>query len=109
MEFLYNQKMAIVRLLLDIISVDGKIDSRETFYFEKVKEELGLDATDHFRVNEYSTLLSLSILKGMSEDQKAVYSQFMRKMILADEVVEENERIAYFDICEFCNIPIVEL
>ena len=43
MEYTYNQKMAIVRLLLDIISVDGKIDARETFYFEKVKEELGLD------------------------------------------------------------------
>lgn len=38
MEYKYNQKMAIVRLLLDIISIDEKIDERETLYFEKVKK-----------------------------------------------------------------------
>ena len=56
MEFSYNQKMAIVKLLLDIISVDGKIDARETFYFEKVKTSLGLTSQDHFKVYEYNTL-----------------------------------------------------
>ena len=40
MEFTYNQKMSIVRLLLDIIRVDGKIDARETFLFEEIKKEL---------------------------------------------------------------------
>lgn len=104
MEYTYNQKMAIVRLLLDIISVDGKIDARETFYFEKVKEELGLSPDDHFKVNNFSTLISLSIVKAMTDEQKADYAELMRRMILADNVIEENERIAYEDICEFCNV-----
>ncbi len=104
MEYTYNQKMAIVRLLLDIISVDGKIDARETFYFEKVKEELELSPDDHFKVNNYSTLISLSIVKAMTDEQKADYAELMRRMILADNVIEENERIAYEDICEFCNV-----
>lgn len=96
--------MAIVRLLLDTISVDGKIDARETFYFEKVKEELGLSPDDHFKVNNFSTLISLSIVKAMTDEQKADYAELMRRMILADNVIEENERIAYEDICEFCNV-----
>lgn len=104
MEYTYNQKMAIVRLLLDIISVDGKIDARETFYFEKVKEELGLSPDDHFKVNNFSTLISLSIVKAMTDEQKADYAEFMKRMILADNVIEENERIAYEDICEFCKV-----
>jgi len=104
MEYTYNQKMAIVRLLLDIISVDGKIDARETFYFEKVKEELGLSPDDHFKVNNFSTLISLAIVKAMTDEQKADYAELMRRMILADNVIEENERIAYEDICEFCNV-----
>lgn len=104
MEYTYNQKMAIVRLLLDIINVDGKIDARETFYFEKVKEELELNAEDHFRVYEFSTLMSLSTIKAMSKEQKLYYVDLMRNMILADEVVEENERIAFRDVCEFCQI-----
>lgn len=104
MEYTYNQKMAIVRLLMDIISIDGKIDARETFYFEKVKEELGLSATDHFKLQEYSTLLCLCVVKAMTQEQKEQYAEFMKGMIMADGIIEENERIAYDNICEFCQI-----
>ena len=104
MEFTYNQKMSIVKLLLDIISVDGKIDSRETFLFEKIKQDLELNPEDHFKAYEYNTLLCLSIIKAMTPKQKEQYSELMVKMILADEEVAENERIAYNDICEFCGI-----
>lgn len=109
MEFSYNQKMAIVKLLLDIISVDGKIDARETFYFEKVKTSLGLTSQDHFKVYEYNTLGCLSIIKAMTEEQKEYYAQLMKEMILADEVVEDNERIAYDDLCKFCDIKASEI
>jgi uncharacterized tellurite resistance protein B-like protein len=109
MEYSYNQKMAIVRLLLDIISVDGKIDGRETFFFEKVKNELDLSPQDHFKIHDYSTLQSLSIIKAMGNEQKNYYSDLMKRMIMADEEIEENERVAYKDICEFCNIPLTSI
>lgn len=104
MDFTYNQKMSIVKLLLDIISVDGKIDSRETFLFEKIKQDLGLNPEDHFKAYEYNTLLCLSILKAMAPEQKIHYAELMKKMILADEEIAMNERIAYDDICDFCGI-----
>ena len=104
MEFNYNQKMAIVKLLLDIISVDGKIDSRETFLFEKIKVDLGLNPEDHFKAYEYNTLLCLSIIKAMTPEQKKHYSELMVKMILADEEIAPNEKLAYDDICDFCGI-----
>lgn len=109
MDFKYIQKIAIVRLLLDIISVDGKIDEREIIYFEKVKKELGLSPEDHFKAKDFNTLLSLSILKGMTVEQKEFYANFMRKMILIDGVIEPSERSAYEDICKFCDIPMKEL
>jgi len=105
MEYKYNQKMAIVRLLLDIISVDGKIDERETYYFEKVKKELSLSPEDHFKVKDFNTLLCLSIIKNMSEDQKSYYAELMKNMILADGVIEPSELMAYEDVCKFCEIP----
>ena len=104
MEFSYNQKMSIVKLLLDIISVDGKIDSRETFLFEKIKQELGLNPEDHYKARDYNTLLCLSIIKAMTPEQKEHYSDLMIKMIMADEEIAVNERIVYDDICEFCGI-----
>ena len=109
MEYKYNQKMAIVRLLLDIIGIDEKIDERETLYFEKVKKELSLSPEDHFKVKNFSTLLSLSILKSMSVEQKEGYSALMKNMILADGVIEPSELLAYEDICKFCDIPAKDL
>ena len=106
MEYNYNQKMAILRLLLDIINIDGKIDERETLYFEKVKKELNLSPEDHFKVKDFNTLLSLSILKGMSEKQKQQYTVLMRNMILVDGIIEPSELMAYEDICAFCEIPV---
>ncbi len=109
MEYKYNQKMAIVRLLLDIISIDEKIDEREPLYFEKVKKELNLSSEDHFKVKDFSTLLCLSILKGMTEEQKENYAALMKNMILADVIIEPSELLAYEDICKFCDIPVTEL
>ena len=101
--------MAIVRLLLDIISIDEKIDERETLYFEKVKKELELSPEDHFKVKDFSTLLSLSILKSLTPEQKEDYADLMKNMILADGVIEPSELLAYQDICTFCDIPAEEL
>ncbi len=105
MDYTYIQKMSIVRVLLDIISVDGKIDARETHFFEEIKVKLDLSAEDHFRVREYNTLNCLSVIKEMTLEQKIDYRELMSEIILADGVVEENEQIAYDNICEFCGIP----
>ena len=96
--------MEIVRVLLDIISVDGKIDARETHFFEEVKVKLELSAEDHFKVMELNTLNSLSIIKEMTDAQKVFYKELMHGIILADGVIEENEQLAYDNICEFCRI-----
>lgn len=105
MEYRYNQKMAIVRLLLDIISIDEKIDEREILYFEKIKKELDLSPEDHFKVKDFSTLVSLSILKDMTIEQKENYASLMKNMILADGIIEPSELLAFTDICSFCEIP----
>ena len=105
MEYTYVQKMSIVKVLLDIISVDGKIDARETHFFEEIKIRLDLSAVDHFRVREYNTLNCLSVIKEMTVEQKNYYRELMSGIILADGVIEENEQIAYDNICEFCGIP----
>lgn len=109
MEYRYNQKMAIVRLLLDIISIDEKIDEREILYFERIKKELNLSPEDHFKVKDFSTLVSLSILKEMSIEQKENYASLMKNMILADGIIEPSELLAYNDICCFCEIPSTDI
>lgn len=109
MDYTYLLKMSIVKVLLDIISVDGKIDARETHFFEEIKVKLGLSAEDHFKVMEYNTLNCLSVIKEMSEEQKNGYRELMSGIILADGVIDDNEQKAYDNICEFCGINNVGL
>jgi uncharacterized tellurite resistance protein B-like protein len=104
MEYSHNQKLAIAKILLEIGSVDEKIDSREMFYFEKVKEELELSAQDHYDLANLSTLRCLSMIKNMDDEQKKTFAQMMKKMILADEYIDPNEATSFYDICDFAKI-----
>ena len=101
MEYTKEQKMAMSKVLLDIVSVDEHIDARETLYFEKVKNTLDLTTQDHFDVLHLNTLRCLSIIKTMREDQKIEFATMMREMILADEYIDPNEAVSFYDICEF--------
>ena len=46
-EYTYQQKIAIMRILLDIIHADGRIDARETFFFNQLKEKYELSDDDN--------------------------------------------------------------
>ena len=49
-----------MRILFDIINADGRIDARETFYYNQLKDQLGLKDKDHEHVNEKGSLLALT-------------------------------------------------
>ena len=109
MEYTKEQKMAMSKVLLDIVSVDGNIDVRETMYFENVKEILNLTANDHFNILHLNTLKCLSIIKSMTVEQKTEFAEMMRNMILVDKYIAPNEADSFYDICEFINIKGVGL
>ena len=104
MEYTKDQKMAMSKVLLDIVSVDEHIDARETMYFENVKEILQLTTQDHFDILHLNTLKCLSIIKLMTVEQKLEFATMMRNMIIADKYIDPNEAASFYDICEFIQI-----
>lgn len=104
MEYTKDQKMAMSKVLLDIVSVDEHIDARETMYFETVKDMLQLTTQDHFDVMHLNTLKCLSVIKSMTLEQKTDFAQMMRNMIIADRFIDPNEAVSFYDICEFLHI-----
>lgn len=104
MEYTKDQKMAMSKVLLDIVSVDEHIDARETLYFETVKDMLQLTTQDHFDVLHLNTLKCLSVIKSMTLEQKTDFAQMMRNMIIADRFIDPNEAVSFYDICEFLHI-----
>lgn len=103
-EFSYQQKIAMMRILLDIINADGVIDARELFYFDQLKKELSLDNDAQKDVQEKNSLLALLQIKLLDEEQKNYFATLMNKMIVVDEDVNVNEVAIYDVVCEFACI-----
>lgn len=103
-EYTYQQKIAIMRILLDIIHADGIIDARETFFFEKLKDEFQLAEDDHEVVKKKNSLLALTQIKLLDEEQKEYFAKLMAQMIIVDEDINVNEVAIYNVVSEFCGI-----
>ena len=102
--FTYQQKIAMMRILLDIIHADGRIDAREMFYFGQLKEEFQLPEESHKDVEEKNSLLALVQIKAFDEKQKEFFSELMSRMIVVDEDVNANEIAIYKVVRDFAGI-----
>ena len=60
MDILNNdQKIAVMRVLLDIIYADGRVDIRETAYYSDLLKELHLSAEFEELIQRKSSLIAL--------------------------------------------------
>lgn len=100
----HQQYIAIMRILLDIIHADGRIDARETFFYDQLKDEFGFTQEDYQTVEKKNSLLALAQVKEMSEDEKEYLAQLMSRMIIIDEDINVNEVAIYELVCDFCGI-----
>ena len=103
-EYTYQQKIAIMRILLDIIHADGIIDARETFFFEKHKNDFHLSEEDHEVVKKKNSLLALTQIKLLDEEQKEHFAKLMAQMIIVDEDINVNEVTISNLVSEICSI-----
>ena len=94
----------MMRILLDIIHADGRIDERETFLFDQLKREFGLIEEDHQVVEKKNSLLALAQLRDMDEEAKDYFAKLMSRMIIVDEDINVNEVAIYELVAEFCGI-----
>ena len=102
----YQQKVAVMRILLDIINADGRIDARETFYFNKVAELLGIRKKDRTVIKKANSLLCLLEINNFDENQKIQLAKMMGQQIVVDEDINVNEMAIFEFVCETCNINI---
>lgn len=103
-EYSYQQKLAIMRILLDIINADGIIDEREKFFFNELKELFGLTEEDHELVKQKNSLIALLQIRNFTEEQKMGLALYMSKMIVVDKDINANELAIYSVVSEFCGI-----
>lgn len=99
-----NAKIAVLRILNDIVIADDVVKDVEVKYMNDVARTLGL-AEDYMNdVNNIVTLQALSIIRALSPELKNKIAQLMGKMIVIDKDINYNEVRLYNAVCESCNI-----
>lgn len=102
--FNYQQKVAMMRILLDIIQADGRIDEREMFYFNRLREKFELLEESHKDVNDKNSLMALAQIKLFDNEQKDFFADLMANMIVIDKDIDTNEVMIYDIVRDFTNI-----
>lgn len=102
--FNYQQKVAMMRILLDIIQADGRIDAREIFYFNQLKDMFEMYDNSRNDVDEKNSLMALAQIKMFDDEQKEFFAELMANMIVVDEDIDANEVMIYDIVREFAGI-----
>lgn len=100
----YEQRIAIMRILYDIIMADNRVDIREERLFSQVANELGLAPSVKEEVLTKNSLLALTKICTLTEEQKEAFAKMMGQMIVVDNDINYNEVEIYNVVVKFCDI-----
>lgn len=100
----YKTKIAVIRVLTDILNADNVVHDKELEYMNEVVKSFGLDDSYKEDVANLVTLQALSLIRELDSTQKEYIASLMGKMIVADEDINYNEVKLYNAVCESCNI-----
>lgn len=103
-EFNYKEKIAIVKVLTEILHADNMVLDNEVAYMNEVIQSFKLGDDYQEDVNKLMTLQALSTIRSMSVEQKGEVAKMMGKMIVIDEDINYNEVKLYNAFCESCDI-----
>lgn len=103
-ELTYNAKIAVLRVLKEILNADNIVHESEVAYMNDVIQSFGLDESHKADVDNLITLQALSTIRELSVDQKGEIAQMMGKMIVIDKDINYNEVKLYNAFCESCDI-----
>lgn len=103
-ELTHDAKIAVLRILNDIVNADTIIKDVELKYMNEIARSFELADNYMDEVNNLVTLQALAIVRTLSADLKKKIAQMMGKMIVIDEDINYNEVKLYNAVCESCNI-----
>ena len=96
------EKQAIIKVLSDMMMIDGHCDYQEEQYLSYVKKLLGLhDIPIDSTVNRDR---AFHIISDMTDDKKMEVAGMLQQMIMADGIQDKNEMLFWSEIVTFTGI-----
>lgn len=105
-ELTYKQKIAMMRILLDLVLADERVDERESTYFVEIAKLLDLKEDAKIDVDKKNSLLALCEIQDFTREEKEMFAKMMGKMIVVDEDINYNEVCVYNVVNDFCKINV---
>lgn len=100
----YNAKIAVVKVLNEILNADSIVHENEVQYMNEVIRDFGLEGKYEDDVKSLITLQALATIRELDVELKEMVAKMMGKMIVIDNDINYNEVKLYNAFCESCNI-----
>ena len=100
----YNAKIAVVKVLNEILNADNIVHENEVQYMNDVIRDFGLEGKYEDDVKSLMTLQALATIRELDIELKEMVAKMMGKMIVIDNDINYNEVKLYNAFCESCNI-----
>ena len=100
----YNAKIAVVKVLNEILNADSIVHENEVQYMNEVIRDFGLEEKYEDDVRSLMTLQALATIRELDVELKEMVAKMMGKMIVIDNDINYNEVKLYNAFCESCNI-----
>ena len=84
MEFNKIERIAITSILIGMMNVDNDVDLREVLYFNQIQNTIGITQEEFEQGKEQNILLSLVLIKTMSDNKKLALVKMLIEMVKAD-------------------------
>ena len=100
----YNAKIAVVKVLNEILNADSIVHENEVQYMYEVIRDFELEEKYDDDVKSLMTRQALATIRALDVEQKEMVAKMMGKMIVIDNDINYNEVKLYNAFCESCNI-----
>ncbi len=91
MNFDQDEKLAVVKAIAETIELDKKYKVGELMYLDELMNTLDFDMKFVEEAKELSSIKTVSILRGMSDEKKKALISMIDKMTEADGFVHKRE------------------
>ena len=103
-EITYSAKIAVLKLLNDIVYADKVVNPKEVKYLDQVACAFGVGENYKTELDNCPTPQALSEIRILSPVQKTELAKMMGKMIVVDGDINYNEVKLYNEVCKACGI-----
>ena len=89
MNYTNLEKQSIIKILCDMMMIDGHRDAQESQYLNYIKQLLGLSSFSSDSPIDQAT--ALNVISNMLDDQKMEVVGMLQQMIMADGIQDKKE------------------